>query len=194
MTGSQTGGRSLRTGSCTGPWAWRRVLRGAALGVVLVACTSAPSGPAATVDGVEIPREQLDGWVQAAAQGNPDLDVALLSAHLISAVIQREIVNSVLVDLSLVVGPEAVFEARRHLEELAGGPLELQAIHLTVGQPEDHFTDVVLPFEAGLSTLVGAIGLERAVEALMRASESARVSVDPDIGVWDPIAGTVHPS
>lgn len=59
-------------------------------------------------------------------------------------------------------------------------------------EPEAGFTDVVLPFEAGVATLMHTIGSERAREVLMRASKSARVSVGANVGVWDPVTGFVR--
>ena len=97
-----------------------------------------------------------------AAQGNPHLGAALLSAELLHVAIQRQIIDSALLDLSLVIKPEA------------------------------GFADVVLPFEAGVATLMHTIGSERAIEAVMRASKSARVSVDANIGVWDSVTGFVR--
>jgi hypothetical protein len=165
-----------------------------AVGLVLAACTSGPSGPAATVDDVGIPREQLESWVQAAVQENPDLDTATLSADLLTGVILRHVVDGILAELGLVVDPELVAELRSEMEEERGGALALATTLAESGFSEAYFTEVFLPIEAGIETLTLTLGEQRTHEIAGLAVQSARVSVDPDIGVWDPGVGSVLPN
>ena len=173
---------------------WRSVLAVAAGGVLLAACTSGPSAPVATVGDIEISREQLEGWVQAAMQENPGLDAATLSAQNLTGVIALHVVDGILAELGLVVGPEFIAEVRSDIEEEVGGVLDLAVTLVEIGLSEDFFLDVFLPTQAGVRTLRLTLGEEGAREALMRAFQSARVSVDPDFGVWDPVAGNVRPN
>jgi hypothetical protein len=170
---------------------WRSALAVATIGVVLAACTSGPSDSVATVGDVEIARAQLEDWVLAGEQGNPDVDVAVLSADLLARAIKRHVVDGMLVGLGLVVDPELVAETRSWFENTF---VDLTGTLLEVGYSEDFFTEVVLWSAAGRRTLVLALGEEATEEAIERAVRSARVTVDPNIGVWDAVDGFIRTS
>ena len=132
--------------------------------LVLAACATGPAGPLATVDDVEIPREQLEGWVRVAVQGNPNIDPVGLQTDLLSRVIQQRIIAGVLADLGLSVDPGLVLEVRSAIEAQVGGPLSLTATLADIGFPEDFFSDVFLPVEAAIETLVLSLADGRALE------------------------------
>ena len=136
---------------------FRGVLALAVSTVLLAGCASGPAGPLATVDGAEIPREQLEGWVRAATQANPDVDAAGLQGDLLSRVIQQRIVEGVLAERGLTVDPALVAEVRASIEEQVGGPQSLTATLADIGFPEDFFDDVFVPLEAAIDTLVLAL-------------------------------------
>jgi len=146
------------------------------------------------VDDVEIPREQVAGWVKAAVQENPDLDAVALHAELLSGVIRRHVVDGMLADLGLVVDPELVAEVRSEIEEEMSKALALATTLAEVGFSEGYFTEAFLPTEAGIRTLTLTLGEERTYEAARLAVQSARVSVDPSVGVWDSDVGSVLPN
>ena len=143
---------------------FRGVLAVAVTAVVLAACASGPAGPLATVDDVEIPREQLEGWVRLAVQGNPDIDAVGLQADLLSRIIQQRIIDGVLAELGLVVDPALVAEVRGSIEEQIGGPVALTTTLADIGFPEEFFTDVFLAVEASIETLVLSLAEGRALE------------------------------
>ena len=143
---------------------FRGVLAVAVTAVVLAACASGPAGPLATVDDVEIPREQLEGWVRLAVQGNPDIDAVGLQADLLSRMIQQRIIDGVLAELGLVVDPALVAEVRGSIEEQIGGPVALTTTLADIGFPEEFFTDVFLAVEASIETLVLSLAEGRALE------------------------------
>jgi parvulin-like peptidyl-prolyl isomerase len=122
--------------------------------VVLVACTSGPAGPLATVDDVEITREQLEGWVRVAVQGNPDIDAVGLQTDLLSRVIQQRVIDAALAARGLAVDPATIAEVRASIEDQVGGPLSLTATLADIGYPPDFFDDVFVPVEAAIETLV----------------------------------------
>ena len=143
---------------------FRGVLALAVSTVLLAGCASGPAGPLATVDGAEIPREQLEGWVRAATQANPDVDAAGLQGDLLSRVIQQRIVEGVLAERGLTVDPALVAEVRASIEEQVGGPLSLTATLADIGFPEDFFDDVFVPLEAAIDTLVLALAEGQSLE------------------------------
>ena len=136
---------------------FRGVLALAVSTVLLAGCASGPAGPLATVDGVEIPREQLEGWVRAATQANPDIDAVGLQADLLHRVIQLRILEDVLEERGLVVDPAIAAELRAAIEERVGGPLSLAAALVDHGFTEEYLDDVVVPLDAGFETLVLAL-------------------------------------
>ena len=136
---------------------FRGVLALAVSTVLLAGCASGPAGPLATVDGVEIPREQLEGWVRAATQANPDIDAVGLQADLLHRVIQLRILEDVLEERGLVVDPAIAAELRAAIEERVGGPLSLAAALVEIGFTEEYLDDVVVPLDAGFETLVLAL-------------------------------------
>ena len=142
----------------------RGVLAVAVSSVVLAACASGPAGPLASVDDVEIPREQLEGWVRVAVQGNPDIDPVGLQVDLLSRVVQQRIIDGLLAELGLTVDPELLVEVRSAIEEQVGGPLSLTATLADIGFPEDFFADVFLPVEAAIETLVLSLAEGRTLE------------------------------
>jgi parvulin-like peptidyl-prolyl isomerase len=135
-----------------------RTVRGAlailASSVLLAACASGPAGPLASVDGVEIPREQLEGWVRVAVQGNSAIDPVGLQVDLLSRVIQQRVIDRVVSDLGLTVDPARIAEVRAAVEEQVGGPLALEATLADIGFPKEYFEEVFVPVEAAIETIV----------------------------------------
>ena len=132
--------------------------------VLLAGCASGPAGPLATVDGVEIPREQLEGWVRTATQANPDVNAVGIQGDLLSRVIQLRIVEGVLAERGLTVDPALVAEVRASIEEQVGGPLSLSATLADIGFPEEFFEEVFVPLEAAIDTLVLALAEGQGLE------------------------------
>ncbi len=156
----------------------RGVLAVAVSSVVLAACASGPAGPLATVDDVEIPREQLEDWVRVAVQGNPNIDPVGLQTDLLSRVIQQRVIDGVLADLGLTVDPARIAEVRASIEEQVGGPLSLTATLADIGFPEDFFENVFIPVEAAIETLFSELSTRRietrwARHILLRTREEA---------------------
>jgi hypothetical protein len=141
------------------------VLAVAATSVLLSACASGPAGPLATVDGDEIPRELLEGWVRTATQDNPSIDAVGLQADLLSRVIQERIIDEVLAARGLSVDPELVVEIRSAIEAQVGGPLSLTTTLADIGFPVEFFDDVFVPVEAAIETLVLALADGRTLES-----------------------------
>jgi hypothetical protein len=142
----------------------RGLLVGAIVSLVLAACSSGPAGPLATVDGVEIPREQLEGWIRTATDANPNIDAVGLQADLLARVIQLRIIEGVLADLGLTVDPAAAAEVRASIERQVGGPESLIATLADIGFPEDFFDDVFVPVEAAVEALVLSLADGRTLE------------------------------
>lgn len=135
----------------------RGVLALAVSALLIAGCASGPAGPLASVDGVEIPREQLEGWVRTATQANPDVNAVGLQGDLLSRVVQLRIVEGVLAERGLTVDPALVAEVRASIEEQVGGPLSLAATLADIGFPEDFFDEVFVRLEAAIDTLVLAL-------------------------------------
>ena len=134
-----------------------RLRRGAVLAlvpVVVAACASAPSGPVATVDGVDVPREQLEEWVRAATDANPELDAVGLQTDLLSRVVQQRVIDAVVVERGLTVDPATVAAIREAIVAQIGGELSLTATLVDIGFPQDYFDDVFLAVEAAVDTIV----------------------------------------
>jgi parvulin-like peptidyl-prolyl isomerase len=121
---------------------------------VLVGCATAPSGPVATVDGSDIPRELLEGWIREATDANQDLDAVGLQADLLARVIQQRIIDAVLVERGLSVDPSLATAIREDITAQVGGELSLAATLVDIGFPEDYFEEVFLALEAAVDTLV----------------------------------------
>jgi parvulin-like peptidyl-prolyl isomerase len=132
----------------------RGVLSVAVASVVLAACAGDPTGPLATVDGVEIPRSDLEGWMRTAVDGNSEIDETGLQADLLSRAIQQQIIDGVLVERGLSVDPEQVTEVRAAIESQVGGPEALTATLADIGFAPEFFDDVFIPVEAAVETLV----------------------------------------
>jgi parvulin-like peptidyl-prolyl isomerase len=142
----------------------RGVLAVIASAALLAGCTSGPAGPLATVDGVEIPREVLEGWVRTAVEGNPSIDPVGLQADLLARTIQLRIFERILVERGLTVDPELVVRIRTDIETQLGGPTTLVATLADVGFPETFFAEVFLGVEAAVETLVLSLVEGQALE------------------------------
>ena len=132
----------------------RRVALLVAVPVVLAACSTAPSGPVATVDGVDVPRELLEGWVRTATDANEDLDAVGLQADLLARAVQQRIIDAVLAERGLTVDPALVESVRADITAQVGGALTLEATLVDIGFPTDYFDEVFVPVEAAVDTLV----------------------------------------
>ena len=143
---------------------FRGVLALAVSTVLLAGCASGPAGPLASVDGVEIPRERLEGWVRVATQGNPDIDAVGIQGELLSRVIQQRLIEGVLAERGLTVDPALIAQVRATIEAQVGGPLALAATLADIGFPEDFFEDVFVPLEAAIETLVISLAEGQSLE------------------------------
>lgn len=132
----------------------RGVIAAALTTALLAGCSSGPAGPLATVDGVEIPREQLEGWVRAATQANADINAVGLQIDLLSRMILQIVVDGMLAERGLSVDPALIAETRTGIEDQVGGPRSLSATLADIGFPEDYFDQVVVPLDAAVETLV----------------------------------------
>jgi parvulin-like peptidyl-prolyl isomerase len=132
--------------------------------IVLTACASGPAGPLATVEDVEIPREQFEVWVREAVQGNPSIDTVGLQSDLLSRVIQQRVIEGVLAERGLTIDPAIIEEIRASIEEQVGGPLSLTTTLAEIGFPQTFFDEVFLPVEAAIETLVVSLADGRSLE------------------------------
>ena len=132
--------------------------------VLVAACAAAPSGPVATVEGVEIPRELLEGWVREATDANENLDAVGLQADLLGRVIQQRVIDAVLVERGLTVDPSAVAGIRADIATQVGGEASLVATLVDIGFPEDYFEGVFLAVEASVDALVRSLAEGRTLE------------------------------
>lgn len=142
----------------------RGVLIAGATALVLAACASESSSPVATVDGDEIPREQLEGWVRTASDANSEVDAVGLQADLLSRAIQQRIIDALLVERGLSVDPALLEEVRASITAQVGGEAELEATLVDIGFPQDYFEDVFLAVEASIDTLILELSEGRTLE------------------------------
>lgn len=145
-----------------------RILRGVLVAgvaaLVLAACASAPTGPVATVDGVDVPREQLEGWVRIASDANSEVDAVGLQADLLSRVIQQRIIDTLLAERGLSVDPAVLADIRAAITEQVGGEDALAATLIDIGFPRDYFDGVFIGVEASIETLILALVDGRTLE------------------------------
>ena len=132
--------------------------------LVLSACSSGPSGPLATVDGVEIPREQLEDWVRTATAANPSIDAVGIQIELLTWTIGMLIFEGVLAERGLSVDEATVDEIRASITEGVGGALSLEATLAEVGFPRDFFETVFLRQQAMIDTLAIELSAGRTIE------------------------------
>jgi hypothetical protein len=142
----------------------RGVLAVLASTALLAGCTSGPAGPIAAVEGVEIPREAVEGWVRAAVQSNPSVDPVGLQVDLVSRVIQLQILEGILAERALTIDPELRRSIREDIEVQVGGQASLIATLADIGFSEAFFDDVFLQFEAGIETLVLSLAADLSLE------------------------------
>jgi len=128
------------------------VLATAAL--VLSACAQGPSGPLATVDGEEIPRELLEGWMRSAVDGNPDLDPVGLQLDLLTSTIQTRIFEGILAERGLIIDPALLEAARASIVAQVGGELSLETTLADIGFPRAYFEEIFLRRQAIGDTLI----------------------------------------
>ena len=145
-----------------------RTRRGLVAGVlasfVLAACASGPAGPLATVDGVEIPREQLEDWIRIATDANPSIDPVGLQAELLSWTIQTRIFERILAERGLTIDPALIDGIQQAISDQVGGPLSLDATLVDIGFPRDFFENVFLVQQAIIDTLAIELSAGRAIE------------------------------
>lgn len=142
----------------------RTVLSAAAAGVVLAGCSSGPAGPLASVDGVEVPREQLEGWVRSATDANDQLDAVGLQTDLLSRVVQQQVLDGVLAERGLSVPADLLAEVEATITDQVGGAEALATTLVDVGFPRDYFDDVFIAVEAAVDALVLDLAAGRTLE------------------------------
>ena len=108
----------------------------------------------ATVDGVDVSREQLEGWVRTATDANEAIDAVGLQADLLARAAQQRIIEGVVAERGLTVDPALIESIRADITAQIGGELSLEATLVDVGFPVDFFEGVFLPAEAAVDTLV----------------------------------------
>jgi len=145
----------------------RLVARVAALvlvGLLAAACGGdVPRGAAATVDGAEISREQLTGWVRAALNDNPALDEGAVQRDLLSRAIQARIMAGVLESRGLFVTEADLASVRAQILEEIGGEAALAVTLTEVGFPVDFYETVFVANEAAIDVLVRDLAQDRAL-------------------------------
>jgi peptidyl-prolyl cis-trans isomerase C len=157
----------------------RGLLVGAIVSLVLASCSSGPAGPLATVDGVDIPREQLEGWIRAATDANPNIDPVGLQAELLSWTIQTRIFEGILAERGLTIDPALIEEIEEAISDQVGGPVALDATLADIGFPRDFFESIFLVQQAILDTLAIELSVGRTLETrtarhiLVETSEEA---------------------
>lgn len=143
----------------------RRIAALALVGVVAAACGGdVPRGVAATVDGAEIPREQLAGWVRSALDDNPALDEAAVQRDLLSRAIQARIIANVLDTRGLVVTEDDLASVREQILEEVGGEDTLAITLSEIGFPADFYESVFVANEAAIDVLVRELAQGRVLE------------------------------
>jgi peptidyl-prolyl cis-trans isomerase C len=146
----------------------RLVARVAALvlvGLVTAACGGdVPRGAAATVDGADIPREQLAGWVRAALNDNPALDEGAVQRDLLSRAIQARIIAGVVEARGLVVTEDELASVRAQVLDEVGGEEALATTLREIGFPVDFYETVFVANEAAIDVLVRDLAQGRMLE------------------------------
>jgi parvulin-like peptidyl-prolyl isomerase len=143
----------------------RRIAALALVGVVAAACGGdVPRGVAATVDGAEISREQLAGWVRSALNDNPALDEAAVQRDLLSRAIQARIIANVLDARGLVVTEDDLASVREQILEEVGGEDTLAITLSEIGFPADFYETVFVANEAAIDVLVRELAQGRVLE------------------------------
>jgi foldase protein PrsA len=143
----------------------RLILALAAAAVTLAACGSDGSSAAvATVNGVDVPRAQLEEWVREATETNPEIDAVQLQADLLSRVIQRSIIQAAVDDLGLVRDEALMSELREAVVAEVGGASQFAVTLSQVGYPVSFFDEVFLVTEANIDTIVLSLLGDRALE------------------------------
>ncbi len=142
----------------------RALIAATAVALVLAACAEGPAGPPATIDGEEVPRELLEGWVRTATDANPEVDAVGLQTELLSWTIQTRIFEGILAERGLSVDPALLDEVRTSITDQVGGALSLEATLVDIGFPEDFFVNVFLRQQATLDTLAIELAEGRTLE------------------------------
>jgi parvulin-like peptidyl-prolyl isomerase len=143
----------------------RLILALAAAAVTLAACGSdGSSATVATVNGVDVPRAQLEEWVREATETNPELDPVQLQADLLSRVIQRSIVQSAVDELGLVRDEELISAVRNAIVDEVGGASQFAVTLSRIGYPISFFDEVFLVTEANIDTIVLSLIGDRSLE------------------------------
>jgi hypothetical protein len=142
----------------------RGLLVGAIATIVLAACSSGPAGPLATVDGVEIPREQLEAWIRSASDANGDIDPVGLQAELLSWAIQVRVFEGVLAERGLTIDPALLQQTRDGVVAQVGGDAALEVALADIGFPRDFFENVFLVQQAALDALAIELAEGRSLE------------------------------
>jgi len=142
----------------------RRLFAVTAASLVLASCAGSPTGPAATVDGVEIPREQIEVWVRTATEANPAIDPVGLQVELLTRTIEQIVIQAVVTSRGLTIDPALIDQIRTDLIAQIGGPAALQATLADIGFPPDHFERVYLLGQAAYDTLASELSEGRSLE------------------------------
>jgi hypothetical protein len=133
--------------------------------IVAAACGGdVPRGVAATVDGVEISRDQLAGWVRTAVTDNPALDEGTVQRDLLSRAIQARIVAGALDARGLVVTEADLATVHEQILEEVGGEETLTSTLIEIGFPRDFYETVFVANEAAIDVLVRELAEGRVLE------------------------------
>lgn len=128
---------------------------------LLAGCTTATAGgAAATVDGVEIPHEQLESAVRELAGDVESLSpeereerVGGTQRQILTFLIQAQVLASLADDRDVEVGDQALADARGELIASIGGEEQLEPVLSQAGLTAELFEDVFVPQQAQLTAL-----------------------------------------
>jgi peptidyl-prolyl cis-trans isomerase C len=138
---------------------------------LLVGCATAGPGAAATVNGEDIPRSQLEaavreleGDVEALPAEERELRVGAQQRQILTFLIQERILASILAEQGIEVTEADVAASREQLIDSIGGEDQLEVVLEQAGLTRSLFEDVIVPQEARVAALRTALLGERSLE------------------------------
>jgi hypothetical protein len=171
-----------------------RLIAIALVGLVVAGCggeIERPDGVAATVDGVEVSRTQLEtgvrdylGDLETLAAAERADRVAALQRQLLGFQIQGAVFERVADEQGVVVEQADLDAARGRLLEATGGEAQLEQLLLQEGLTPTLFEELILPQEVRIAELAEVVGPDQINPFLVDALQTADVRVAPGLGEW----------